>query len=170
MKMKMRTLMMAASVLAVLAGGCLSASGTVQDKMLKEEETMTVQIPNPFVTRESLADAENAAGFAFAVPDEFEGDAVRLVQTTSDGMIQVFYGETNTLLIRKAEGEKDISGDYNEYGNTEEKEISGISVTVKSDDSGVRVMTWSVGGYSYAVLCREGMAAETAAELAGSVR
>ncbi len=170
MKMKIRTLMMASSVLAVLAGGCLAAAGEVTDKTRKEE-TMEVMIPNPFITRGSLGEAEAAAGFAFAVPDTYGNSTVRLIQTSSAGMIQVFYGdgETNNLLIRKAAGEKDISGDHNEYAKTEETEMAGIPVTVKSDAAGVHVMTWRAGGYSYAVLCREGMAAETAAALAGAV-
>ena len=106
-----------------------------------------VEIPNPFIDCDSLEDAIKIAGFEIRVPDSIDGYSNRFIQAIDQYMIQVFYytsseisddtGNTtfseNTeitenaaytedsrdqILLRKAIGTDDISGDYNCMGGS----------------------------------------------------
>ena len=112
------------------------------------------QIANPFVTYESLEEAEGAAGFALHAPESFEGSSRREIAVIDGRIIDVTYldGEDNRILtIRKGTGEEDISGDYNEYTQEKVMDLVGLSVTVRGDGEGIFLALWQEGDYSYAV-------------------
>jgi hypothetical protein len=73
------------------------------------------QLPNPIVSYDTLAEAAKVTGFDLAVPDAVDGYDTRTVQVVGGEMMQVTYAKgEDQLLIRKAAGTDDISGDYNE--------------------------------------------------------
>ena len=112
------------------------------------------QIANPFVTYQSLEEAEKAAGFALPAPERFEGAGRREIAVIDGRIIDVTYldGEDNRVLtVRKGTGEEDISGDYNEYPQEDVTELEGLSVTVRGDGERIFLALWQEGGYSYAV-------------------
>ena len=117
------------------------------------------QIANPFVTYESLEEAEGAAGFALPAPERFEGAGRREIAVIDGRIIDVTYldGEDNRVLtVRKGTGEEDISGDYNEYPQEDVTELEGLSVTVRGDGERIFLALWQEGGYSYAVSFDDG--------------
>ena len=70
--------------------------------------------------------------------------------------------------------EDDISGDYNEYSEImEQEEEGGRIVTLKGNDGAIYCMTWTDGGYSYAVdidMDGNGMPAYDALILAAGIK
>jgi hypothetical protein len=112
------------------------------------------QVTNPFVTYQSLEEAQEAAGFTLSVPESFEGAGRREIAVIDGRIIDVTYldGEDNRVLtIRKGTGEEDISGDYNEYPQEDVTELEGLSVTVRGDGKRIFLALWQEEGYSYAV-------------------
>jgi hypothetical protein len=112
------------------------------------------QVTNPFVTYQSLEEAQEAAGFTLSVPESFEGAGRREIAVIDGRIIDVTYldGEDNRVLtIRKGTGEEDISGDYNEYQQEDVTELEGLSVTVRGDGKRIFLALWQEEGYSYAV-------------------
>lgn len=135
-----------------------------------------MQIANPFQDCESFADAEAIAGFAITAPDAVEGYPDRMIQAVSNDMIQSFYANgdmaeesTAYILLRKAVGSEDISGDYNEYGTVTELEVEGKTVTLKGEGDVFYVAIWTDGDYSYSVSVSDGADAETIFALVNSL-
>ena len=117
------------------------------------------QVTNPFVTYQSLEEAQEAAGFTLSVPESFEGAGRREIAVIDGRIIDVTYldGEDNRVLtIRKGTGEEDISGDYNEYPQEDVTELEGLSVTVRGDGKRIFLALWQEEGYSYAVSIDKG--------------
>ena len=77
----------------------------------------------------------------------------------SEKMLEVIYsdkdpGEEDAVeayRIRKAVGSDDISGDYNEYSETDEVSVSDNPVALKGNDGSVFVAVWTSGAYTYAI-------------------
>ena len=111
-----------------------------------------VQIPNPFVDCDTLNDAANVAGFDIIVPDSIDGYEERSITALENDMIQVQYlhGD-DQISIRKAAGEEDCSGDYNEYAESTVVTVGDREVTLKGNNGQVMLAVWTEGGYSYAV-------------------
>lgn len=116
------------------------------------QEEPLMQIANPFVDYESLEAAAKAAGFELKAPSSVKGFTEKLVQVCDGEMIQVIYlNGDDRLLIRKAEGFEDISGDYNEYSDNSTVTVNGNSVTLRGDDGKVSTAVWTSDGYTYSV-------------------
>lgn len=121
----------------------------------------TVQIPNPLIEYDALADAEAAAGFDFAVPDEIDGNVpTSYIVINGSGIIEVIYGD-NTISLRKAAGSGDISGDYNSYTEVGAG-VDDISVTLRENDEKVISAIWENDGYTYALYSADGISENTA--------
>ncbi len=110
------------------------------------------QLPNPIVEYETLAAAAKVTGFELAVPGSVDGYDTRTVQVVGGEMMQVTYtsGEQK-LLIRKAAGGDDISGDYNTYAETNTVAVGSLSVLMKGENGMVSVATWADGGNTFAI-------------------
>lgn len=131
----------------------------------------SVEISNPFTDYETLEEAVSAVGFGFTVPDSIEGHEVRRIQVLGESsMIQVFYGEGESdILIRKEPGSGDISGDYNNYSQSSEKNADGRIVTMKGENDLTMVALWEDGGYTYSISAKDGMDTGRMADLIASV-
>ena len=110
------------------------------------------QIPNPFVDCDTLADAAALAGFDIIVPDSVDGYEERAITAMENDMIQVLYlhGD-DQICIRKAVGEEECSGDYNEYSEEETVTVGDREVTLRGNNGKVMVAVWTEGGYSYSI-------------------
>lgn len=121
----------------------------------------TVQIPNPLIEYSTLADAEAAAGFDFAVPDEIDGNApTTYIVIDGSGIIEVIYGD-NTISLRKAAGSGDISGDYNSYTEVGAG-VGDVSITLRKNGEKVISAIWENDGYTYALYSSDGISENTA--------
>lgn len=183
-------------IVAMAASTCLIFTGCSTKKMenkaetvvptemsrdLDENETTTsAEIPNPFVEYSSLGDAEKAAGFEINIPDfsyykSFTGSDKHMIRVMDGRMIEIIFEDEDgneCFRIRKAKGNEDISGDYNQYSETKTETVNGKDIRMSGNDGTVSVATWESDGYSYALDMKalpEPATADTVVSLAGPV-
>lgn len=125
------------------------AATTTTEEILIGDNT---QIPNPFVDCDTLADASALAGFDIIVPDSVDGYEERTITAMENDMIQVLYlhGD-DQICIRKAVGEEECSGDYNEYSEEKIVTVGDREITMRGNNGKVMVAVWTEGGYSYSI-------------------
>lgn len=114
----------------------------------------TTEIPNPFTEYATLDEAAKAVGFDISVPDAIDGYTERIIRAEVDSkMLEVIYqnGESDEIRIRKAVGAEDISGDLNEYAQSNTAAIGDLSVTMKGENDLVTLATWISNGYTYSI-------------------
>lgn len=110
---------------------------------------------SPFTDYDSLEEAEKASGIEISVPTEIDGfDEVFYAAMNRTRLIQIEYtkDESSYICIRKAEGQDDISGDYNTYKEESTFKKDGIPVTLKGNGGKVSLAVWTDGTYSYSVM------------------
>ena len=118
----------------------------------------TTQVVNPFVKCDDITQAEKLAGFTFTLPTGFEPTVIRAAE---NDMIEAIAGnDENEIRIRKANGNEDISGNYNEYAEVQEIEIDTKNVTIKGNDGVINVATWTDGEYTYSIGTTSGLSVD----------
>ena len=87
-------------------------------------------------------------------------------------MFEIIYasGEDETARIRKAPGANDVSGNYNEYAETETVDVDGGSVTMKGEDGFVKLAVWTNGDYSYVLSVESGLSQNDMAALVSNIQ
>lgn len=125
-----------------------AATTTTEDILIGDN----TQIPNPFIDCDTLADAAALAGFDITVPDSVDGYEERAITVMENDMIQVLYlhGD-DEICVRKATGEEECSGDYNEYSEEKTMTVGDKEVTLRGNNGKVMVAVWTEGGYSYSI-------------------
>lgn len=116
--------------------------------------SMEAQMVNPFVSYDTIEDAAAVTGFDFLVPATMDGYTDRNIQVMDGRMLQVtFIDESgNMLLLRKAAGSDDISGDYIVYADTKTVTLpNGAEAELRGDEPNFQAAVWTANGYSYAV-------------------
>ena len=162
--------------LAACAQSAKPAAEPEQPAQSEPADSENVQIPNPWTDYDTQLDAAQAAGFDLTAPDEISGCSERLyrvLDADGDVMFEIIYQrgeEDEAARIRKAPGADDISGDYNEYEETETADIGGASVTMKGADGLVNLATWTNGDYSYALSAADGLSQSDAAALVAEIQ
>lgn len=133
----------------------------------------TAQIPNPFVDCKTLDDAQKIAGFDMAVPEKMpEGYSQSAIRAIKDTMIEIIYvNGDDEIRIRKGAGSEDISGDYNNYAESDTATVDNKQITMKGDNGKVNVATWVDGAYTYAITT-DGLGVDSAVilDMASSIR
>lgn len=126
------------------------------------QEPEGVRPPSPFIPCATMAEAEDLAGFGLTAPKEAD-----TIEAWEGVMIQTIYGRENeTMRIRKAAGEGDISGDYTNYDQV--KTVNGV--TIKGAGDVFSLAVWEKGGYAYSVSVAAGLSQADLLALAASVR
>lgn len=135
------------------------------------DEPDIIGMPNPFTDFNTLAEAEKQTGFYITLPDAIGSSNNKIYRAMNDEMLEVIYvnGEDETGRIRKARGSEDISGDYNEYAETETVSVGGIDVLLKGDAGIVKLAVWTNDGYAYSVSSEAGMTADEMMALVSAV-
>lgn len=146
-----------------------------QTEQAETTDTENVQIPNPWTDYDSKDDAAQAAGFDLAVPDEISGcseKSYRVLSAEGDVMFEIIYasGEDETARIRKAPGADDVSGNYNEYAETETVDVGGVRVTMKGENSLVKLAVWTNGDYSYVLSVENAISQSDMAALVSNIQ
>ena len=149
---------------AVTQAGAEAAAEAATEE--EPEETGT-QIPNPYVDYESLEEACEAAGVSLRLPDSIEGYERIDYQAIDGQMVNVIYtaADGSMLLIRKAKGSEDISGDYNEYEHNSEQTINDIDVQVRGDGDTLSAAVWYDNGEAYSMTVDRPMEKDRGLEL-----
>lgn len=145
----------------------LAACGSSTDS----DEPDIIGMPNPFTDFDTLSEAEKQTGFYITLPDAIGSSDKRIYRAMNDEMLEVIYvnGEDETGRIRKARGSEDISGDYNDYAETETVSVGGIDVLLKGDAGLVKLAVWTNDGYAYSVSSEAGMTADEMMALVSAV-
>lgn len=126
------------------------------------QEPEGVRPPSPFIPCATMAEAEDLAGFGLTAPKGAD-----IVEGWDSYMIQLIYGEEDeTMRIRKAADEGDISGDYTNYDQV--KTVN--SVTIKGAGDVYSLAIWEKDGYAYSVSVAAGLSQADLLALAASVR
>lgn len=161
MKKLFAVIMMLLTILSLAACGSSTES----------DEPDIIGMPNPFTDFNTLAEAEKQTGFYITLPDAIGSSNNKIYRAMNDEMLEVIYvnGEDETGRIRKARGSEDISGDYNEYAETETVSVGGIDVLLKGDAGLVKLAVWTNDGYAYSVSSEAGMTADEMMALVSAV-
>ena len=162
MKRLFAVIMMLLTILPLAACGNKTDDSTEPD---------IIGMPNPFTDFDTLAEAEKQTGFYITLPDAIGSSDKRIYRAMNDEMLEVIYvnGEDETGRIRKARGSEDISGDYNDYAETETVSVGGIDVLLKGDAGRVKLAVWTNDGYAYSVSSEAGMTADEMMALVSAV-
>lgn len=144
----------------------IQEAGTEAAAEAEPEETGT-QIPNPYVDYETLEEACEAAGVSLRLPDSIEGYERIDYQAIDGQMVNVIYtaADGSMLLIRKAKGSEDISGDYNEYEHNSEQTINDIDVQVRGNGDTLSAAVWYDNGEAYSMTVDRPMEKDRGLEL-----
>lgn len=144
----------------------IQEAGTEAAAEAEPEET-GAQIPNPYVDYETLEEACEAAGVSLRLPDSIEGYERIDYQAIDGQMVNVIYtaADGSMLLIRKAKGNEDISGDYNEYEHNSEQTINDIDVQVRGDGDTLSAAVWYDNGEAYSMTVDRPMEKDRGLEL-----
>ena len=90
-----------------------------------------------------------------------QGYSEKTFQAIAKEIVQVVYSNNeNRLFIRKANGDEDISGDYNLYKEEKQVKVGEYDVTLKGNDGKVSTAIWTKGGCTFAVMSDTPMTAE----------
>ena len=140
----------------------------------QEEKT---GMPNPFTEVKSLKEAEKKTGIKMTAPKKIKGyDKISYEIVKKDKFIQVNYSndDDNSIIIRKAETKKDVSGDYNKYKNTKKVTVKSYKVKLQGNGKTYSLATWTKGKYSYSVGIynenKEGMSLKQIKNIIGQVK
>lgn len=138
---------------------------------LFEQVISGMEIANPFVDCETMAQAAQVAGFSLRLPDSVPNWVSDVfIRASQSGLIEVVcQGTEDSLVVRKAVGSGDISGDYSSYSEESTVEIAGIPVQIKGENGTVMVALWQDAGYTYAVRCTAGMEPDQLAALLSDI-
>ncbi len=149
------------------------------NSLLGGDDTTAPQIPNPWETYDSLADAAKAAGFEMGVPERPRMFTETTYQVLKDGdqtILEVLYSAEDSgeqMVIRKASGAEkntDISGDYNVYNEMNTVTVGEYEVTLKGNDQKVNLATWTSGDYTYSLDCTSGITTEEMTAFIGDMQ
>lgn len=145
-----------AIVFTLCAAIMLSAAACSHASKPEESSSALVgqlaQVPNPFVSCDTLEEAGKLAGFDITVPTEIKGYDQDHISVMEKTMIQVSFKKgDDEIYFRKGVGAEDISGDYNSYSSTSELTVGPDQVTMKGDGDQVHTAIWTDGGFSYAI-------------------
>ena len=168
----------AAALLLSFAACAQNVKPAVQPEPAQQEETMldNQQIPNPWTDCASEEEAAQLAGFDLTAPDAISGAGEKSyrVMTAEDAetISEIDYasGEDRAAYVRKAPGADDISGDYNNYAESETVDADGTSVTMKGADGFVNLAVWTSGEYSYALHVTAGLRQSDMAALVSEIQ
>ena len=126
----------------------------------EKQEITNAAIANPWSAWSSVAEAEQAAGFSFGLPEVIAGTYVAdEIRTMNTELIEVVYRDGDReVRVRKQEGEgQDISGDYNTYDiRTEESYRGGTIISCHSTNNNAVKQLVSYGGYSWSLVAANG--------------
>ena len=125
----------------------------------------------PQVVTGGPGDTAGTLGFELHAPDTWLDSEEPVYSVIAGTIAEASYraGDKEVLNIRKAAGNDDISGDYNEYENETVLILDGLDITCRGNDDLWNLLLWTKGGYTYAAGIPDGIRTEDIAELVSSI-
>lgn len=162
------------AVLALALASCMlfAACGEKQpEKPAESGSAGGTQLVNPMTEWSTMEEASEKIGFSLEVGEIPEGYVQESIHTVQNEILQMgFKKDGNILVVRKAAGTEDVSGDYNHYTDESEATLSdGTVVKMMSEDGLVKLASWNrENEWSYSVSCA-GISEEEMIALAESI-
>lgn len=101
----------------------------------------------------SLADLRAVCGFAFRAPGALpEGCTLSDIVLLSSNIVQLTYDGAMSFTFRAARGTGNVSGDYNDYGETTVHRVGTLSVSLRGNAGLVYTAAWQDAGVCYALV------------------
>lgn len=131
----------------------------------------SVQIPNPIQDYATIQEARDAAGFDAALPTVPQPYQLTDIQTISHTILQLVYQMPDgaVVTVRAANGDGDISGDYNRYAVEQPLQTEAFTGTLRGDGSVVNCAVWTDGSAAYSLSCENGLDLDTVLTIVQSV-
>ena len=127
----------------------------------QDNEVQMIGLPNPFEKKSSLDAANKAAGFSFTSPAKYTTYEAKEYRVIKDEMVEIIYVDSSNpdedIRVRKANGNLDISGDYNSYLTNKIVNDAGIQILLRGEDDRYHAATWTSGDYSFAIDSKAGI-------------
>lgn len=150
MKMKKTAL-----ALALAACMLFAACGEKQPEQQAQSGSMGgTQLVNPMTEWNSMEEASAKIGFSLEAGEVPEGYEQESIHTIQNEILQLgFKKDGNILVVRKAAGTDEVSGDYSHYTDESEATLSdGTVVKMMSEDGLVKLASWNrENKWSYSV-------------------
>ena len=145
--------MMAATQLAMAAPQ--EQPSPLNNERAIAEMRVIVAMANPWTDHASMAEAQEAVGVKLDIPSDIDRGIPTDFRTIGkDKTLEVIYRDATgkeTARIRKAPGNRDISGNYVGYTSLERVAIGRHMATIKGFDRNFTLAIWEDNGYSYSV-------------------
>lgn len=134
------------------------------------DETLLIS-PNPFIDCNTLSDASKIAGFSLKTPDSVNGCPLSIIQAIDSSLIQAIYQDSkDEIFVRKAAGNKDVSGDYNVYSSIKTVKIKKIKAELRGDGSKIYTAIWTRNNHSYSISSQSGLSRNKILKLIQKIR
>lgn len=147
-----------AAGLTVLLAGAFAFPKLIEDHTQKEPSDLVgVFGIQEFASAQELSVAvgfeiEDISGAPFQarerVYQSYQGEVAEIIYRGEDG---------EELIYRKAAGEEDVSGDYNDYIVEKEVSAGGKQILLKGDKKAYYLAVWTEEGFSYSISCANGL-------------
>ena len=150
-----------AFLLACLLCSVMIGCGQTENTSSNTSQLMDMDTIGEHTTMVTAFDqTEELVGFTIEAPETYR-DKKPEIAVLEERIIQLGYdaGELGNILVRKAKGEEDLSGDTNTYDVVKTETVGGKSVRLKGNEQYALVAIWQKGGYSYSITC-QGLAYE----------
>lgn len=111
--------------------------------------------PDGYDVNEKGEWTENGAAVSYASKGELAGYSLDVIQAIEGDLAQaIFRDGESEILVRKAEGTDDVTGDYRTYERTETETVNGNTVTIHGNGGKWSNASWVSDGYAFAVVVK----------------
>lgn len=132
----------------------------IKDTTLSISNNDKIQIPSPIEEYKTINEAEEVLGFDFKVPNMLPNNCCNLenISVISNTILQLTYtGDKNTIVIRVAKTNENISGDFAQYSSEKKVEINNLNVVLKGSDDIINNAVWYDNDTSYSIYSKSGI-------------
>lgn len=153
-----KSLLLAAVLL--FCSGCQDIEATVSPAISADsEESASLAV---FTDCSSRKEASSLAGFEFGFPDEIDGYPYQTVRAAENNMVEIVYRTANrddssSIMVRKAFGSMEISGQTKDYPENQDLEINSCQVSARGQEGKIFCASWSNDGFTYSVVSSLGL-------------
>jgi hypothetical protein len=157
----------------ILVGDCTYVPVNFYKILLKDSDCITVSVgsinivtsgtssllTNALVSYLSVDEAKASLGFSPKTPTYLpSGYDLKYIYVISSSVLEIDYSYGSYILaFRSSVGSGDISGDSTTYSSTSTITVGSVTVTTKSNGSGIGLALWTSGDLAYSLVSGQGI-------------
>lgn len=133
-----------------------------KNNLTEKNPTDNTQIANGIEEVSTLEELSEKVGFEVTELPNIPFDVVQVTYLSYwNSMSDIRYlGDNQEFTFRKAQGNQDISGDYNYYENIIEENINDTTFTLKGNNDTFNCIIWYKDDFSYSLYIENGLSLE----------